>query len=204
MSPPAAATRSAGCPTRLPPTGNLRWRPPQPPASVEGRPRRDPVRAELPAEAEPVRAAGPAVRGLPVPERLHADVAPRREAAGARVDPRRRLHPGRRAQLRRHQARGGRHRRRHDQLPARRARLPRASGARVAARRVGRQLRLDGSAGGAALGQSTTSRQFGGDPHNVTIAGQSAGGVSVLAHLVSPAIARALPAGDRARAARSR
>jgi para-nitrobenzyl esterase len=27
---------------------------------------------------------------------------------------------------------------------------------------------------------------FGGDPHNVTIAGQSAGGVSVLAHLVSP------------------
>ena len=29
-------------------------------------------------------------------------------------------------------------------------------------------------------------RRFGGDPHNVTIAGQSAGGVSVLAHLVSP------------------
>ena len=28
--------------------------------------------------------------------------------------------------------------------------------------------------------------QFGGDPRNVTIAGQSAGGVSVLAHLVSP------------------
>jgi para-nitrobenzyl esterase len=28
--------------------------------------------------------------------------------------------------------------------------------------------------------------RFGGDPHNVTIAGQSAGGVSVLAHLVSP------------------
>jgi len=29
-------------------------------------------------------------------------------------------------------------------------------------------------------------RRFGGDPHDVTIAGQSAGGVSVLAHLVSP------------------
>jgi para-nitrobenzyl esterase len=29
-------------------------------------------------------------------------------------------------------------------------------------------------------------QQFGGNPHNVTIAGQSAGGLSVLAHLVSP------------------
>jgi para-nitrobenzyl esterase len=29
-------------------------------------------------------------------------------------------------------------------------------------------------------------REFGGDPYNVTIAGQSAGGLSVLAHLVSP------------------
>ena len=28
--------------------------------------------------------------------------------------------------------------------------------------------------------------QFGGDPHNVTIAGQSAGGLSVLAQMVSP------------------
>ena len=28
--------------------------------------------------------------------------------------------------------------------------------------------------------------QFGGDPHNVTIAGQSAGGVAVLAHMTSP------------------
>ena len=121
---------------------------------MERDPRRDALRAELPAEAEPVPAAGAPVRGLPVPERLHADVAPRRQAAGAGVDPRRRLHPGRRPQLRRHQARGGRHRGRHDQLPARRARLPGAPGACLAARRSGRQLRLDGPAGGAALGQA--------------------------------------------------
>jgi len=38
--------------------------------------------------------------------------------------------------------------------------------------------------------------RFGGDPHDVTIAGQSAGGVSVLAQLVS-AGARSLPTGDR-------
>ena len=103
------------------------------PGLVERDSRRDPLRAELPAEAQPVPAAGSPVRGLPVPERLHPDVAPRREAAGARVDPRRRVHPGRRPQLRRHQARGERHRRRHDQLPARRARLPRAPGACLAA-----------------------------------------------------------------------
>ncbi len=65
-----------GLPYAAPPTGNLRWRAPQPPASWSGDSRRDAVRTQLPAEAEPVRAAGPPVRGLPVPECLHADVAP--------------------------------------------------------------------------------------------------------------------------------
>ena len=39
-------------------------------------------------------------------------------------------------------------------------------------------------------------RHFGGDPRNVTIAGESAGGLSVLAQMVSPGLARAVPEGD--------
>ena len=91
----------------------------------------------------------------------------------------------RRPQLRPGQAGGRRHRGRHDQLPARRTRVPRPPGAGVAARRPGRQLRADGPAGRAALGAGQ-HRPFGGDPDNVTIAGESAGGLSVLAQMVSP------------------
>ena len=45
--------------------------------------------------------------------------------------------------------------------------------------------------------------RFGGDPDNVTIAGESAGGLAVLAHLVSPGPA-ACSSGRSCRAAPSR
>ena len=125
---------------------------PAPAGRLARRPRRDAVRGELPADRERLRAAGPVQRGLPVPQRLHAHAPPRRPPARARVDPRRRPHPGRGPQLRRCEARRGRHGGRHHQLPARPARLPGAPRAGPAPRRPERQLRPDGPAGGAALG----------------------------------------------------
>ena len=150
-----------------------------------------------PQPSEPVRAARPLLRGLPVPQRLHADAAPRREPAGARVDPRRWFHRGWRPQLRRLQARGGRHRRGHDQLPPRRARVPRPSGARVAARWPGRQLRPDGPDRRAALGQAQhrTVRRGPAQRHDRRAVGRRRVGARP-AGLAS--LAWAVPAGDRA------
>ena len=78
---------------------------------------RDQLRAELPAEVEPVPAAPSPVGRLSLPERVDPDPAPACPTPGRRLDPRRRQHPGRSAQLRRHRPRGrggGGHRR----LPA--------------------------------------------------------------------------------------
>ena len=82
---------------------------PRPPASWRGVRDATQYAAELPADSRAAFAGARSVlRGLPVPQRLHADAASPRQAAGARVDPRRRLHAGRQPQLRRHEARGGR------------------------------------------------------------------------------------------------
>ena len=62
----------------------------------------------------------------------------------------------------------------------------------VAARRAVRQLRADGPAGCPALGAEQHQPVRWRHPHNVTIAGQSSGGLSVLAHLVSLLVPRGL------------
>ena len=148
-----------GLPYAAAPTGDLRWRAPRPPASWRGVRDATQYAASCPQPASGFAGPGPFSEDC-----LYLNVSTptlRRHAAaaGAGVDPRRRLHPGRQPQLRRLEARGGRHRRRHDQLPAGRARLPRAPRARLAARWPGRQLRPDGPAGGAALGAGATSRR---------------------------------------------
>ena len=194
-----------GLPYAAPPTGDLRWRAPQPPAAWEG------VRdATQFAPSCPQTRRARSCRPGPISEDcLYLNVyMPTRDsgraregdddgAAGAGVDPRRRPHAGRQPQLRRHQARGRRHRRRHDQLPARRARLPGAPGARRAAGRPGRQLRPDGPAGRAALGPAqhrAVRRRPAQRDHRRPVGRRRVGaGPARLARR-----ARAVPAGDRA------
>ena len=203
VSPSPAGYAFRGLPYAAAPTGDLRWRAPRPPASWQGVRDATQYAAELPAAAEPVRAARPVLRGLPLPQRLHADAAPRRrrpvlvwihgggftQDAGRNYDGTKLAADG--------------HRRRHDQLPAGRARLPRPPGARLAARWPGRQLRPDGPAGGAALGTGTTSRR------SAAIRTTSRSPASrPAAWRCSPTWSRAAPAGSSSgrswRAARSR
>ena len=72
------ATSSSGCRTPLPRPGTCAGAPRSAPARLARRPRRDAVRAELPAADQPVRATRSLLRGLPLPQRVHADAPPRR------------------------------------------------------------------------------------------------------------------------------
>ena len=141
-----------GLPYAAAPVGNLRWRAPRPPADWRGVRDATQFGPSCPQAPSPFAPPGPQSEDCLYLNVVDADAAPPRPPARTRLDPRRRPDPGRRPQLRRLQARGGRRRRRHDQLPAGRARLPRASRACVGPGRPGGQLRADGPASGAALG----------------------------------------------------
>ena len=149
-------------------------------------PRRDAVRAELPAgtDRQPVPPARDDQRGLPVPERLRADAARSGGDRPVLVW----IHGGGLVQD------GARN---YDGTKLA------ADGAVVVTinYRLGAlgflahpALASHGAAGNYGLmDQQAALRwvqrniaRFGGDPHNVTIAGQSAGGLSVLAQMVSP------------------
>ena len=193
-----------GLPYAAPPTGRLRWRAPQPPAEWHG------VRDATVFAPSCPQPPGSFTIGPQDEDCLYLNVSTpqlndhrRNGSAGARVDPRRRLHQWRRPGLRPHQAGGRGHRRRHHQLPARRARLPGASRAGVAARRPVRQLRADGPAGGLALGaaQHRPVRRRPGQRHHRGRVGRWP--VSSRAPRL-PQFPRAVPPGHRARADPSR
>ena len=108
----------------------------------------------------------------------------RGEATGGCVDPWRRVRPGRRPQLRPEEPGRGRDRGRHDQLPPRSARvLAHPALASEPGGPSGDYGIMDQQA--AIRWVQNDVRAFGGDPSNVTIAGESAGGLSVLMHMVS-------------------
>ena len=150
-------------------------------------PGRDAVRSELPAghDGQPVPPARADQRGLPVPERLHADAAQRQWHRPVLVW----IHGGGLVQD------GGRN---YDGTKlAADGTVVVTINYRLGALGFLAHPALASRPGGAAgnyglMDQQAALRwvqrniaQFGGDPHNVTIAGQSAGGLSVLAQMVS-------------------
>ena len=173
-----------GLPYAAPPTGRLRWRAPQPPRRGMGS-GTPPSTRPAPRKSRSLPAARTAVRELPVPERVDADVALVREPPVLVW-----IHGGGLTQDGALNYDG-------TKLAAQGAVVVTIN-YRLGALGFLAHPALADRPGGATGNYGLMDQQaalrwvrhnigaFGGDPGNVTIAGQSAGGLSVLAHLVSP------------------